>query len=176
MLLDRGLLERVGDEYRPVGTIDALDVPETLQALIAARLDGLDPEERRVLGDASVLGKTFSIKGLAALSGIEEEAVTPLLAGLVRKEVLALVSDPRSPERGQYGFLQALVQRVAYETLSRHDRKAKHLRAAEYLAEEAGIDPDEIAEVIAAHYLDAFRADEGADDAAADRGHAPASG
>jgi class 3 adenylate cyclase/tetratricopeptide (TPR) repeat protein len=165
MLLDRGQLERAGDEYRPVGTIDALDVPETLQALIAARLDGLDPEERRLLGDASVLGKTFTLRGLAALSGMTEESVVPLLSGLVRKEVLVLESDPRSPERGQYGFLQALVQRVAYETLSRHDRKAKHLRAAAYLAQESGIEPDEIAEVIAAHYLDALRADESADDA-----------
>jgi class 3 adenylate cyclase/predicted ATPase len=167
MLLDRGLLERHGDEYRPVGAIEALDVPETLQALIAARLDGLDPEERRLLGDASVLGKTFSIRGLTALSGADEETLAPLLAGLVRKEVLVLETDPRSPERGQYGFLQALVQRVAYDTLSRHDRKAKHLLAAGYLAGESGLDPDEIAEVIAAHYLDAFHADESAADAEA---------
>jgi class 3 adenylate cyclase/tetratricopeptide (TPR) repeat protein len=166
MLLDRGLLERHGDEYRPVATIEALDVPETLQALIAARLDGLDPDERRLLGDASVLGKTFAARGLAALSGQSEEAVQPLLTSLVRKEVLSLESDPRSPERGQYGFLQALVQRVAYETLSRRDRKAKHLAAAGYLAGQAGIDPDEIAEVIAAHHLDAYRADEDAADAA----------
>ena len=46
MLIDRGLLEQVGDEYRPTGLIDALEVPETLQALIAARLDGLPAEER----------------------------------------------------------------------------------------------------------------------------------
>jgi predicted ATPase/class 3 adenylate cyclase len=165
MLLDRGLLERHGDEYRPVATIEALDVPETLQALIAARLDGLDPGERRLLGDASVLGKTFAPRGLAALSGLTEESLQPLLASLVRKEVLTLESDPRSPERGQYGFLQALVQRVAYETLSRRDRKAKHLAAAGYLAGQAGIDPDEIAEVIAAHHLDAYHADESAPDA-----------
>jgi class 3 adenylate cyclase/tetratricopeptide (TPR) repeat protein len=172
MLLDRGLLERHGVEYRPVGTIEALDVPETLQALIAARLDGLGVEERRLLGDASVLGKTFAVRGLAALSGTPEEAVTPLLAGLVRKEVLTLETDPRSPERGQYGFLQALVQHVAYETLSRHDRKAKHLSAAAYFGSEAGIDPDEIAEVIAAHYLDAYRADETAEDAESIRAQA----
>ena len=157
MLLDRGVLERHGDEYRPVGAIEALDVPESLQALIAARLDGLDPEERRLLGDASVLGKTFLPRGLAALSGASESEIQPLLASLVRKEVLVLDSDPRSPERGQFGFLQALVQRVAYETLARRDRKAKHLAAAQYLADQAGIDPDEIAEVIAAHYLDAYR-------------------
>ncbi len=48
MLLDRGLLAREGDVYRPTGAIEALDVPETLQALVAARLDGLAPEERRL--------------------------------------------------------------------------------------------------------------------------------
>ena len=80
--------------------------------------------------------------------------------------MLVLDSDPRSPERGQYGFVQALIQRVAYETLSRHDRKAKHLAAAEYLSTQSGIDADEIAEVIAAHQLDAYRAAPEADDAA----------
>ncbi len=57
MLLDRGLLERDGDEYRPTGDFGALEVPETLQALIAARLDGLDPEERRVLGTPRCSGR-----------------------------------------------------------------------------------------------------------------------
>ena len=55
MLLDRGLLEREGDAYRPTGPIEALEVPETLHALVAARLDGLASEERRVLQDAAVL-------------------------------------------------------------------------------------------------------------------------
>ena len=161
MLLDRGLLERDGDEYRRRRRRSTtLDVPETLQALIAARLDGLEPEERRVLEDASVLGKTFTHRGpRGAVGDPEDDARRRSSPALVRKEVLALESDPRSPERGQYGFLQALVQRVAYETLSRRDRKAKHLAAAEYLRAERGIEPDEIAEVIAAHYLDAFRAD-----------------
>ena len=85
MLLDRGVLERHGDEYRPVGAIEALDVPESLQALIAARLDGLDPEERRLLGDASVLGKTFLPRGLAALSGVSEKR-DPAAARLARAQ------------------------------------------------------------------------------------------
>ena len=157
-LLDRGLLEPTEGEYRVVGDLTDLDVPETLHALIASRLDGLPEEERRLLQDASVLGKTFSARGLSAVAP-QADDVEGLLATLVRKELLFLDTDPRSPERGQYGFLQALVQRVAYETLSRRDRKAKHLAAAAYLVDEAGIDPDEIAEVIAAHYLDAARAD-----------------
>ena len=166
MLLDRGLLEPGEAGYRVTGDLSSLQVPETLQTLIAARLDDLGADERMLLQDASVLGRTFTSRGLAALAGGEEASLRPLLDDLVRKELLYLDSDPFSPERGQYGFLQALVQRVAYETLSRRDRKAKHLAAAAYLAENAGIDPDEIAEVVAAHFLDAFRADEDADDAA----------
>jgi predicted ATPase len=49
MLLDRGLVAQEGAVYRPTGPIEALDVPETLHALIAARLDGLEPEERQLL-------------------------------------------------------------------------------------------------------------------------------
>ena len=166
MLLDRGLLGRGEEGYRVTGDLSSLQVPETLQTLIGARLDSLDSDQRALLQNASVLGKTFTGRGLAALSNRDETELRPHLDDLVRKELLYLDSDPFSPERGQYGFLQALVQRVAYDTLARRDRKAKHLAAARYLSETAGIDPDEIAEVIAAHFLDAFRADEDAADAA----------
>ncbi|HEY2202305.1 MAG TPA: adenylate/guanylate cyclase domain-containing protein, partial [Solirubrobacteraceae bacterium] len=129
MLLDRGLLVPDGSSYRVVGEVGSLEVPETLHALIAARLDGLSAEERRVLGDAAVLGKTFTPQALAALSGLERERLEELLGGLVRREVLGLQSDPRSPEQGQYTFLQDLLRHVAYETLRKRDRRAKHLAA-----------------------------------------------
>jgi class 3 adenylate cyclase/tetratricopeptide (TPR) repeat protein len=165
MLLDRGLLEREGDVYRPTGPIEALDVPETLHALVAARLDGLEPGERRLLQDASVLGKSFTKAGLAALSGVSESELEPLLAALVRKEVLSVQADPRSPERGQYSFVQDLLKRVAYETLARNERKARHLAAAAHLVQAFGAGEQEIVEVVAAHYLDAYRAAPDADDA-----------
>ena len=166
MLLDRGLLEKVGREYRLKGPVDALEVPETLHALLAARLDGLEPRERRLLEDASVLGKTFSKRALSAVSGLDAAKIEPLLATLLRKEILTLEDDPRSPERGQYGFLHGLVQRVAYETLSRRERKARHLGVARYLESEWGADEAEIVEVLAAHYLEAYRAVPDAEDAA----------
>ena len=172
MLLDRGLLKRAEAGYDVAGNLATLDIPETLHALIAARLDGLEPDERHLLQDAAVLGKTFAPRGLAAIGGTADETLEPLLSSLVRKEMLVLDSDPRSPERGQYGFVQALIQRVAYETLSRRDRRIKHLAAATYLASDSGIDADEIAEVIAAHLLDAVRADPGGDDAEDVRGRA----
>jgi class 3 adenylate cyclase/tetratricopeptide (TPR) repeat protein len=164
MLLDRGLLVQEGAVYRPAARIDALEVPETLHALIAARLDGLPPEERRVLQDAAVLGKTFTKRALATLSGLSDDALESLLASLVRKEVLAVQADPRSPEHGQFGFLQDLVRHVAYETLSKRERRARHLAAASHL-EDSVADEDEIVEVLASHYLDAYREVPDAEDA-----------
>ncbi len=156
MLLDRGLLVREGTTYRATQPIETLEVPETLHALIAARLDGLTPDERRVVQDASVLGRTFTTRGLAYMSGLSEDALEPWLASLMRKEVISFTSDPLSAERGQYGFLQDLVKMVAYETLSRRERKTRHLAAASYLRSLG--EEDEIVEVVAAHYLDAYRA------------------
>ena len=164
MLLDRGLLVPDGSSYRVVGEIGALEVPETLHALVAARLDGLAPEERRLLGDAAVLGKTFTPQALAALSGFEGDRLEELLTGMVRREVLGLQSDPRSPEQGQYTFLQDLLRHVAYETLPKRERRAKHLAAAEHLS--ASLGEDEVAEVIAAHLVDAYELDPDAADAA----------
>src|SRR5207248_11492257 len=109
MLLDRGLLVQRDMTYAPAGPIETLEVPETLHALIAARLDGLSLEERRLLQDAAVLGKTFTRDALAALAGGDTE-IEPLLASLVRKEVLGVQGDPRSREHGQYGFLTDLVR------------------------------------------------------------------
>jgi class 3 adenylate cyclase/tetratricopeptide (TPR) repeat protein len=166
MLLDRGLLTQEENAYRPTGSIESLDVPETLQALIAARLDGLTPEERRLVQDAAVLGKTFFKEALMAMSGQREDEVEGLLSGLVRKEILSIQADARSPERGQYGFLQDLVRKVAYDTLSRKERKARHLVAAAYLERTWGADDEEIAEVLASHYLNAYRAVPDAPDAA----------
>ena len=166
MLLDRGLLHQEGNVYRPTGPIEKLEVPETLHALIAARLDGLAPEERRVVQDGAVLGKTFFKEGLARVSGLPEPKVEEILSSLVRKEVLSVQADPRSPERGQYGFLQDLLKTVAYETLSKHDRKAKHLAAAAFIEATWAADEDEMVEVLASHYLRAYEAVPEAEDAA----------
>ncbi len=174
MLLDRGLLVREGNEYRPTGPVESLEVPETLHALIAARLDGLTAEERRITQDASVLGKTSMKPALSALSGLSDQDLEPILGSLVRKEILSLQADPRSPERGQYGFLQDLVRTVAHETLSKRERKARHLAAAEHLLAAWGGEEDEIAEVMAAHYLEAYKASPDAEDASGIRDHARA--
>jgi class 3 adenylate cyclase/tetratricopeptide (TPR) repeat protein len=164
MMLDRGVLVQDGPVYKPVGPIASLEVPETLHALIAARLDGLAPEERRLLQDASVLGKTFTKRALAALLELSPTELEPLVDSLVRKEMLSVQTDPRSPEHGQYSFLQDLVRHVAYETLSKQERRMRHLAAARHLEAAFG-EEEEIVEVLASHYLDAYRAGPDAADA-----------
>ena len=80
--------------------------------------------------------------------------------------MLGVQADPRSPEHGQYGFLQDLLRKVAYETLAKADRKARHLAAAAQL--EQGWGEQEVVEVVASHYLAAYEAVPDADDASGD--------
>jgi hypothetical protein len=162
MLLAQGKLVREGDTYRPEGELDDLAVPETLTALIAARLDGVDGTERAIVEDAAVLGQSFTVAGLAAVSGHEVEVLELRLRDLVGREVLTIDADVRSPGRGNYAFVQSLVREVAYNRLSRRDRKARHLAAAHYFE---SLGTDELAGGLAGHYLAAQQL--AADDAAA---------
>ena len=169
MLLDRGLLAREGERLVATADLTTLEIPETLHALVAARLDALPEAERRLIEDAAVLGKTFTLSGLTAVAGLPETELEPLVASLVRREVLVMQTDPRSPERGQYEFVQALVRTIAYETIGRRERKRRHKAAAEYLEALGG---EELSEVIAAHYVDAYRLAPGDSDAEQLRDHA----
>ena len=155
MLLHDGQVEEVAGVYRPVSDQIRLDVPETLHALIAARLDGLDAADRTLLQDAAVLGQTFSVDALAAVSGQQPEAITARLRSLERRDLVAEEIDPRSPERGQWAFVQALIREVGYATLSKRDRRARHLSAARYVE---ALGDDELAGVQALHYRDAYLA------------------
>jgi class 3 adenylate cyclase/tetratricopeptide (TPR) repeat protein len=154
-LLDRGVIVQLDDVYELLGDASELEIPDSLHALIASRLDTLPVDERALVQDAAVLGKTFALPALAAISGHEEERAAELVHNLVRREVLVLDSDSRSPERGQYGFIQSIVREVAYGTLSKRDRRAKHLAAAKQfeLSED-----EEFAGLVAAHYAEAYRA------------------
>ncbi len=162
MLLDQGALERRDGEIRTLGPIETLAIPETLQALAAARLDALDLGERRLVEDAAVLGKSFERTGLAALSGLSAEELEPLLESLLQKEIFTLQAEPLSPERNQLAFVQDLLRRVSYDTLSLRERKKRHLAAAAHLEQHGD---EEIAAVVAAHYLDAYRVGPGDADA-----------
>jgi class 3 adenylate cyclase/tetratricopeptide (TPR) repeat protein len=155
MLLAEGRLVARDGSYRPVGDLTELAVPDTLTALIASRLDGLAPGERALVADAAVLGQSFSPEALAAVAGTSTAELEPRLRALVGRELLKLEADPRSPERGQYSWVQALIREVAYKTLAKRDRKSRHLAAARFFE---SLGSDELAGALAGHYLAAHDA------------------
>ena len=157
-LIDRDIVQPVEGEYRLVGDLGNLAVPDSLHALLAARLDALDPGVRRLVTDAAVLGASFPAEALVAVSGRGEAEVRAALAALVHREVLAVSADPLSPERGSYQFAQQMLRQVAYDTLSRRDRKTRHLKVAAHLRAAFAGGGEEVADVIARHYLDALNA------------------
>jgi class 3 adenylate cyclase/tetratricopeptide (TPR) repeat protein len=155
MLLDTGAVVEEDGHYRVAGDLSQLAVAETLHALIAARLDGNPPEDRALLQDAAILGLSFSRAALAAVAGLTDAAMDGALERLTRRQFLQLDTDPRSPERGQYRFVQALLREIAYQSLARPDRRERHLAAARYFE---ALGEEELAGVLASHYLDAYGA------------------
>ena len=154
MLLDQGRLVETDGRFRLVGDLGELAVPNSLQALLGARLDSLDERAREIVGLASVLGLSFTVDALVALADRSAEEVQLVLDDLVDREVLELDDDPISPERGQYRFVQGVLREVAYARLPRRERLARHLAAARYHEATGG---DERAGIVASHYLDALR-------------------
>jgi class 3 adenylate cyclase len=160
MLADRGVMVAEGDahRYRLVGEVKDLDVPPSIQALVAARLDRLGELERNVLRGGAILGQRFTATAAAAaaLAGVSAADAQSLLAGLVAKQFLSVDTDPRSQSRGSFTFVHRQVQRVVLGSLSKRERKARHLAAVEYLSGQ-GPDPD-LAAILAGHLVVAFEA------------------
>lgn len=154
MLMGTGQVAQKGSSLRVVGDIERIDIPDSLHSLIAARLDALPPDARTVVFDASVLGKSFTVDAVLAVSGLDADQIRGQLDDLVRRDILQLEQDPRSPERGQYSFVQSLIREVAYPILSRSDRRDRHIRAAEYFERSEAL---ELADVVATHWLEAYR-------------------
>jgi class 3 adenylate cyclase/tetratricopeptide (TPR) repeat protein len=150
LLADGRVVAEADGVLTPRGDLSELAVPETLTALIAARLDSLEPGERALALDAAVLGQSFTLAGLAAVTGMSHAELEPRLRSLARRELLTSVADARSPERGQYAFVQALIREVAYNTLSKKDRKVRHLAAARWFE---SLGEPELVGALAGHYL-----------------------
>ena len=151
MLVTSGVLAQEPDGTLSVhGDVTTISVPETLTALIGARLDALDHDDRALLLDAAVLGQSFTPEGVSAVSGRSVADITPRLNALARRELLRRVGDERSPERGQYAFMQALVRETAYNTLAKKDRQTRHLAAARWFE---SLGEPELVGALAGHFL-----------------------
>ncbi|MGH3080064.1 MAG: ATP-binding protein [Gaiellaceae bacterium] len=158
------LLDRAGgnplyaEEFARIAGQDGngdLPLPESVQGLIAARLDALASDEKALLQDAAVVGKVFWRGAVAAIGGVESaRALEEPLHRLERGEFIR--RDRRSSIEGdtQYAFAHTLVQDVAYGQIPRTDRAEKHRRAAIWL--ESFGRPEDYADLRAHHYASAL--------------------
>ncbi len=152
-------------------------VPSAIKALISARLDALSPGERKAMQLAAVIGKVFWEGGLRALGASGH--VNTHLEALEQKDLLRI--QPRSQFRGdrEYAFKHDLIRDVAYETLSRADRRLLHNRIVDWIEVIRGERVEEYLDLLAHHAVQAdqperaidylIRAAERADRAAAYR-------
>jgi class 3 adenylate cyclase/tetratricopeptide (TPR) repeat protein len=159
-LIDRDMVVPRGGQY-VLGDPTSLDLesigaPASLQALVAARLDSLSADQRRVIDHASVLGMSFPRTSIEALcEGVAD--LDAVLSALLRLQLLSQESSRLSADFGHYRFVQSVVRQVAYSMLSRRDRKSLHLAVARRL-EETEAASSELAPIVAQHYLDAVEA------------------
>jgi class 3 adenylate cyclase/tetratricopeptide (TPR) repeat protein/energy-coupling factor transporter ATP-binding protein EcfA2 len=153
MLKDRGLLVRGGHGWTLTG--EAHGLPESVQGIIAARLDTLSAEEKALVHDASVVGRTAWLGAVAAIEGRAVWELEELLHGLERKQLL--LRSRRSSVAGQieFSFAHSLTHEVAYSQIRRMDRAAKHEAAARWIEGLSG-QRDDKAELFAYHYLAAL--------------------
>jgi class 3 adenylate cyclase/tetratricopeptide (TPR) repeat protein len=138
------------------------EVPDTVQALIAARLDTLTPGRKALLQDAAVMGKTFWAGALAA-SGREQEEIEQALHELSRKELVRPNRSSSMQGEQEYSFWHGLVRDVCYQQIPRASRATRHQTAAGWLEDKASERVEDLADVLAYHYLTAIELTEAVD-------------
>jgi class 3 adenylate cyclase len=131
-----------------------LAVPETVQGIIAARLDSLPPEEKALLQDASVVGKVFWVGAIATIGSEARDLIEERLHALGRKEFVRHERRSTVAGEAQYTFRHVLIRDVAYGQIPRSARAAKHTRAAEWIGSLPRV--EDHAEMLAHHYTEAL--------------------
>jgi len=152
LLADRGLA--------PGETV----LPESVQALIAARLDTLSPERKSLLQDAAVVGKVFWAGALAEIGGRDQGEVDLALHELALKELVRPARRSSMEGESECSFWHLLVRDVAYSQIPRAERARRHRAAAAWIERKGGERVEDLAEVLAHHYLQALELAEAAGD------------
>jgi len=156
-LIDEGALTQDGNRWRAVHAIDAAPIPDSVQALLSARVDALAPAERRALQEAAVIGKTFWAAPVEEAVGSE---AADALTSLERKGLIFVRPTTTLAGETEYIFKHALVRDVAYGTLPKARRARAHAEVAAWIEKLAASRTDEFAELIAHHYLTAVAGDD----------------
>jgi class 3 adenylate cyclase/tetratricopeptide (TPR) repeat protein len=155
LLKDKDLLVNRGSSWE---LRDGAEVPfpDSIQALIAARLDTLTPDTKSLLADAAVLGKVFWAGAVAEMGERDLTEVTDALRELSRKELVRPARRSSIEGEAEYAFWHVLARDVAYAQLPRASRAARHVAAARWIQSTSPERLEDLADVLAYHYSTAL--------------------
>jgi class 3 adenylate cyclase len=155
MLQDRGFLVHGAGGWQ-LEELGELPLPETVQGMIAARLDALPPEQKELMQHGAVVGKVFWPAAIAAIGDRSPHGLEEPLHALERKEFIRRDRRSAVADEMQYVFLHLLVRDVAYGQIPRARRVDMHRRAAEWIESLAPDRSEDRAEMLAHHYREAL--------------------
>jgi class 3 adenylate cyclase/tetratricopeptide (TPR) repeat protein len=142
------MARRIAEE----GTMPEAELPDTVQAVLAARLDALEATERRLVQHAAVAGRTFFESSLATIAGSRGRELERALLSLQEKEILVAGPEGRLPGERELAFKHVLIRDVAYGMLPKAVRARKHYEVGSVIEERAGDRGDEVIQLVAEHY------------------------
>jgi predicted ATPase len=155
-LIDEGRIARNHGRWRATEALEHVDLPDTVQGVLAARIDLLRPSEKRTLQQASVVGRIFWRGAVAALLD-DDQAVDPDLRRLEERELVATRLSSSMAGEEELAFSHILTRDVAYESLPRRDRPLAHARVAHWIEQAVGDRQREYSALLAHHYAEAYR-------------------
>ena len=155
-LIDEGSIELAGDRWRATSRIDEVEIPDTVQGVLSARIDLLEPADKRTLQLAAVVGRVFWPGSVRAQLNGDGDALEATLERLRSRDLV--LSRIGSALAGEYEFIfkHVLTRDVAYESLPRRDRARAHAAVAAWIEDATGERVREFAELLAHHYLRAY--------------------
>ena len=155
LLKDKDLLVRTGTSWELREGAE-VPFPDSVRALIAARLDTLNPDVKSLLADAAVVGKVFWAGALAAMGRRDHNAVIDMLRDLSRKELVRPARRSSMHGEAEYAFWHILTRDVTYAQLPRASRAARHVTAAAWIESRTTERVEDMADVLAHHYATAL--------------------
>ncbi len=157
MLVDGGELVRDESGWRWASSPLEIRIPDTIHGILASRLDLLSPLEKRAIQDASVAGRVFWLGALIATSELTAAEATAGLARLQERDLIEERPASSVTDDREFAFTHALIREVAYATLPKAARSAKHLRFAGWMERTVGETNEEFVDILAIHYEQGWR-------------------
>ena len=155
-LIDDGRIARRDGRWTVAADFQQLDLPDTVQGVLSARIDLLQPREKRTLQQASVVGRIFW-RGAVAVLVDDHDSLDPDLRRLEERELVASRVSSSLVGEEELSFRHILTRDVAYESLPRRERPHAHARVARWIEETTGDRQREYAALLAHHYTEAYR-------------------